>query len=328
MNDRPLAEALWYSAPGQAELRQESLSPLAEGHCRVRMLYSGLSRGTEALVFSGKVPESEWRRMRAPYQDGDFPFPVKYGYAAVGVVEQGPATHLGRTMFALHPHQDVFDLPCEALAILPPGLPPRRAVLAANMETALNGVWDGDAGPADRIAIVGAGVVGALVAAICGRFPGAEVTLIDIDSSRRALAETLGVAFVHPRDAPRDCDVVFHASGHPSGLDTALDAAGDEARIVELSWYGAQAVTAHLGGAFHARRLQLISSQVGRVSPSRRARFSYPRRLEAALQLLCDQRLDALLAPDIAFKSLPSELPRIFAPGSGVLAQVVSYPQA
>ncbi|MBY0612465.1 MAG: zinc-binding alcohol dehydrogenase [Beijerinckiaceae bacterium] len=324
----PVSTALWYVGVGRAELRRQALPTLADGHCRVRMLHSAISRGTESLVFAGRVPEREWQRMRAPHQEGDFPFPVKYGYAAVGVVEQGPESHVGRCVFALHPHQDVFDMPADALTILPPGLPPRRAVLAANMETALNGVWDGAAGPADRIAVVGAGVVGALVAYLCGRLPGACVTLIDIDPAKKAGAETAGVRFATPEDAPRDCDVVFHASGHPSGLDAALDLAGDEARIVELSWYGAQGVTAHFGGAFHSRRLQLVSSQVGQVSPSRRPRFSYSRRLEAALGLLRDERLDSLLARDIPLNALPAELPRVFAPGSGVLAQTISYPPA
>lgn len=323
-----MSTALWYVSAGRAELRRQALPTLADGHCRVCMLHSAISRGTESLVFGGRVPESEWQRMRAPHQEGDFPFPVKYGYAAAGIVEQGPESHVGQSVFALHPHQDVFDLPANALTILPPGLPPRRAVLAANMETALNGVWDGGAGPADRIAVVGAGVVGALVAYLCGRLPGACVTLIDIDPVKKAAAETVGVRFATPDDAPRDCDVVFHASGHPSGLDAALDLAGDEARIIELSWYGAQGVTAHLGGAFHSRRLQLVSSQVGQVSPSRRARFSYKRRLDAALGLLRDDRLDSLLGADIPFDALPAELPRIFAAGSGVLAQTISYPRA
>ena len=157
---------------------------------RVRALYGAVSRGTEALVLAGRVPESEFERMRAPFMAGHFPFPVKYGYATVGRIEGGPEALLGRTVFTLHPHQNFFNIPASAAVVLPENLPPQRAVLAANMETALNAVWDAAPGPADRIAIVGAGVVGSLVAYLCGRLPGAEVTLVDINPARAELAQS------------------------------------------------------------------------------------------------------------------------------------------
>jgi threonine dehydrogenase-like Zn-dependent dehydrogenase len=256
---------------------------------------------------------------------GVFPFPVKYGYAIVGTVETGPPHLHGRLVFALHPHQDVFAVPTDAFAPLPDGLPPQRAVLAANMETALNAVWDGAPGPADRIAVIGAGVVGALVAFLCAQVPGAEVTLVDIDPTRATLARALGVAFAPPAGAPKDCDLVFHASGAASGLATALELAGDEARIIEMSWYGAGEAAIPLGGAFHSRRLTIVSSQVGKVAPSHRPRWTSARRLAAALDLLRDPRLDALLAPPVRFADLPAELARILAPGSGVLCQRIDY---
>jgi threonine dehydrogenase-like Zn-dependent dehydrogenase len=193
------------------------------------------------------------------------------------------------------------------------------------METALNAVWDAAAGPADRIAVVGAGVVGALVGYLCGRLAGAEVTLIDIDPSRAALAGALGIGFAPPAKAPRDCDVVFHASGNAQALAMCIDIAGNEAAIVEMSWYGSGAVGLPLGGAFHSRRLKLVSSQVGQVALSHRPRWTRRRRLTAALALLTDPRLDALLAPAVAFDDLPKELPRILKPGSGVLCQIVNY---
>jgi NADPH:quinone reductase-like Zn-dependent oxidoreductase len=322
------AKALWYVAAGRAELRDEPSAALEAGEVRVRALHSAISRGTERLVLSGRVPESEFDRMRAPFMAGAFPFPVKYGYAMVGRVEQGPAELKGRTVFALHPHQTGFNIPADAATPIPEGVPPARAVLAANMETALNAVWDAAPGPADRIAVVGAGVVGALVAYLCGRLPGAQVTLIDVDPSRAELARALGVSFAAPGHAAGDCDLVVHASGSAAGLATALGLAGEEATVLEMSWYGTDQVAAPLGAAFHSRRLKLISSQVGKVAPSHRPRWSYARRLAAALDLLKDPKLDALLAPSITFADLPARLPDILSPQGGVLCQLVTYPEA
>ena len=321
-----VARALWYIGPGQAEIRQENLAALGTEDVRVRALFGAFSRGTEALVFGGRVPESEYGRMRAPFMAGEFPFPVKYGYATVGRIEDGPEALLGRQVFTLHPHQDLFNVPASAAIPLPDHLPLKRAVLAANMETALNAVWDAAPGPADRIAVVGAGVVGSLVAYLCGRLPGAEVTLIDINPARAELASALGVGFARPEAANGDCDLVVHASGHPSGLETALALAGDEATVLELSWYGDAPVTASFGGAFHSRRLRLVSSQVGRIAPSHRPRWTHVRRLAAALALLADARLDALLAPAVAFHDLARRLPDILDASNGVLCQPITYP--
>jgi len=321
-----IAEALWYSGPGQADIRQEMLAPPAADEVRIRSLYGAISRGTESLVLAGRVPPSEFERMRAPFMAGHFPFPVKYGYATVGRVEDGADSAIGRTVFTLHPHQDRFNLPTSAAIVLPETVPPVRAVLAANMETALNAVWDAAPGPADRIAIIGAGVVGCLVAYLCGRIPGTEVTLIDINPARAELARSLGVGFAMPGAAEGECDLVVHASGNAAGLGTALALAGEEATVLEMSWYGDAQVAAPLGGAFHSRRLRLISSQVGRIAPSHRSRWSYGRRLAAALDLLADPRLDALLAPPIPFQDLARHLPVILAPGSGVLCQPIIYP--
>lgn len=301
------------------------MPPPAAGQLRVRALHSAISRGTEALVQAGRVPESEYERMRSPAMAGTFPFPVKYGYAMVGRVEDGSRESQGKAIFALHPHQSAFNVAAEAALPLPEGVTPQRAVLAANMETALNAVWDAAAGPADRIAVIGAGVVGALVGYLCARLAGAEVTLVDIDPSRGGVAAALGTKFASPGKAPRECDAVFHTSGNAQGLAMAIELAGDEAAIVEMSWYGAGTVGLPLGGAFHSRRLKLISSQVGQVAPSRRPRWNHKRRLAAALALLNDPTLDALLAPPVAFDDLPAQLPLILKPGSGVLCQIVKY---
>ena len=321
-----MAEALWYSAPGVADIRQEALAPPAADEVRVRALFGAVSRGTEALVLAGRVPVSEFERMRSPFMAGNFPFPVKYGYATVGVIEGGAEASRGRTVFTLHPHQNFFNIPASAAVVLPDNLPPQRAVLAANMETALNAVWDAAPGPADRIAVVGAGVVGSLVAYLCGRFPAAEVTLVDINPARAELAKTLWVGFARPESAKGHCDLVVHASGNPAGLGTALALAGEEATVLEMSWYGDAPVTAPLGGPFHSRRLRLISSQVGQIAPSHRPRWSHGRRLAAALALLTDARLDALLAPPVLFQDLAQRLPEILDARNGILCQLIAYP--
>jgi NADPH:quinone reductase-like Zn-dependent oxidoreductase len=318
-------EALWYVGPGRAEIRREPVPAPGPGEVRVRALCGAISRGTERLVLAGRVPPSEYARMRGPNMGGAFPFPVKYGYATVGRVEEGPDGLVGRTVFALHPHQTRFVLPADAVTPVPDGVPARRAVLAANMETALNAVWDAAPGPAGRIAVVGAGVVGVLVAWQCARISGTQVTLVDVLPSRAALAQRLGVGFALPAAAPTDCDLVFHASASAAGLATALNLAGDEATVIELSWHGAGDVPVPLGGAFHSRRLRLVSSQVGKVAPSHRAEWTSARRLAAALALLADPALDALLAPAVAFADLPRHLPGLLAPDSEVLCPLIDY---
>jgi NADPH:quinone reductase-like Zn-dependent oxidoreductase len=324
--DSDVAEALWYVGPGRAEIREERLGSLADGQVRVRALYGAISRGTESLIAAGRVPVGEFQRMRAPFMGGTFPFPVKYGYATVGRIEAGPEELLGRNVFTLHPHQTRFDIPAEAAVPIPEDIPLSRAALAANMETALNATWDASPGPFGRIAVIGAGVVGALIAFICARFDDVEVTLVDINPSREELARALGVNFALPENAPTDCEFVFHASATGTGLTTALNAAGDEGTIIELSWYGSGVVAVPLGGAFHSRRLRLISSQVGKVAPSHRHTWTHRMRLEAAIKLTAHPHLDSLLAPAIAFRDLPEQISDILKSQSGVLCQLISYP--
>ena len=254
------------TAPGRGEIRGEALGTPSAGEVVVETLYSGISRGTEALVFGGRVPRSEWSRMRAPFQSGEFPGPVKYGYSCVGRVVGGPDELRDRTVFVLHPHQTRFIVPGAAVHVVPDGIPPGRAVLAANLETALNGVWDARPHVGDRIAVIGAGTVGCLAAWLASRIPGCDVELVDINPRRAEVARAVGVRFAEPAVAARDADLVIHASGAPAGLELALQVAGVEATIVELSWFGDQAVSLPLGGAFHAKRLTIAASQVGRVA--------------------------------------------------------------
>ncbi|MGB5834442.1 MAG: zinc-binding alcohol dehydrogenase [Thiohalocapsa sp.] len=320
---RTQSRAFWVTAPNRGELRTETLPPLPEGWVHVRTRLSGISRGTEGLVFRGEVPASEHQRMRAPFQEGDFPAPVKYGYSNVGDVEQGPTELIGRAVYCLYPHQTRFQVPADAVTLLPDGIPPERAVLAANLETAINGLWD--AGPCigDRISVVGGGTMGCLVAWLAGRIPGCEVELVDTNPRRASVARVLGVDFRTPDAATPDADLVIHASGAPAGLRTALEAAGFEARVIELSWFGNQPVSLPLGQAFHQRRLTLRSSQVGTIASAQRARWDYRRRMELALRLLGEDALDHLITGEDPFEELPRVQARLAAePGDTLLHRI------
>jgi len=318
-----VARALWYVKPGQAEFRTERLAPVAPGQARVATEYSAISRGTERLVALGEIPKDEWQRMRAPLQAGDFPFPVKYGYSAVGFVTAGPETLIGRRVFALHPHQDHFQVADAHVVPIPDHIPSRRATLAANMETALNAHWDAGTAPGDRVLVVGAGIVGLLVAYLARRIAGTDVTVTDIDPARARYAEALGVKFASPSEAPPENRIVFHTSATGAGLEAAIDACAFEASIIELSWYGTNPVTVKLGGAFHSRRLKIICSQVGHVAPLMRNQFKHRQRLERAIALLDDPALDHLVSEAIAFDDLAGALPRIWS--SAALPPIVSY---
>ncbi|MGE3956958.1 MAG: zinc-binding alcohol dehydrogenase [Vicinamibacterales bacterium] len=317
--------AFWVVEPGRGAILDEPLPPPSADDALVRTVYSGISRGTESLVFSGRVPESEWQRMRAPFQAGQFPAPVKYGYCNVGCVESGPRHLAGRHVFSLFPHQARFVIPAAALHVVPDEVPPARAVLAANMETALNSVWDADILPGDRVAVVGAGTVGALIAWLAGRIPGTEVCLVDVNPARASVASALGVRFALPDDAPGECDVVLHASGSGAGLERALQLAAFEAAVVEVSWFGAQRVSLPLGEAFHAKRLSIRASQVGHVAASRRPRWDYRRRMALALSLLREPALDVLITGEDAFDDLPTVMRALATGGHDAICHRIRY---
>jgi NADPH:quinone reductase-like Zn-dependent oxidoreductase len=319
------ARAFWVSAPGHGEIRAQRLRSPEPGELLIRTRCSAISRGTEGLVFRGEMPQSEWQRMRCPFQEGEFPGPVKYGYSTVGIVEAGPAEALGRRVFCLHPHQDRFIVSRDVVVEVPDTVPDRRATLAANMETAVNGMWDAAPGPGDHIAVIGAGVVGCLVAALAARLPGAEVELIDIDPTREAVAAALGCRFATPENASPEADLVVHASGSPAGLATALTIAAFEATVLEMSWYGTRTVPLPLGGAFHSRRLTLRSSQVGAVPAGRSPRWSRRRRLTLALSLLRDPVFDILLSGETEFSAMPDLMPQLAASSAGVLCHTLRY---
>jgi 2-desacetyl-2-hydroxyethyl bacteriochlorophyllide A dehydrogenase len=318
------ARSFWLSSPGQGEIRETVLPDPGDGEVVVRSLYSGVSRGTETLVFRGGVPQSQHAAMRAPFQEGDFPGPVKYGYLNVGVVEEGPEHLVGQTVFCLYPHQTRYVVPVDAVTVVPPAVPAERAVLAGTVETAVNALWDAAPLLGDRIAVVGGGMVGSSVAALLARFPGARVQLVDADPARAETAEALGVDFAAPADALGDCDLVVHASATEQGLARSLELLRAEGTVVELSWYGDRPVALPLGEAFHSRRLVIRSSQVGTVSP-RRSQRTYADRLALALDLLTDPALDALVTGESAFEELPEVLPRLASGEIPALCHRVRY---
>lgn len=322
---RQEARAFWLQEPGVGEIRPVALAPPRADEVLVRSLRSGISRGTESLVFTGHVPAGQYDEMRAPFQDGDFPGPVKYGYLNVGVVEQGPPHLAGRTVFCLHPHQTAYVVPASAVVVVPPGVPEARAVLAGMVETAVNALWDAAPLVGDGVAVVGAGTLGCCVARLLARIPGVSVTLVDVDTSRADIAAALGVAFALPEDAVGDRDLVFHTSATSAGLRRSLELLAAEGTVVELSWYGDGETALSLGGAFHSRRLAIRASQVGAVAPARRGRRTTRDRLALALDLLRDPAFDALLTGESAFEELPEVLPRIVRGELPALCHTLTY---
>jgi threonine dehydrogenase-like Zn-dependent dehydrogenase len=319
------ARAFWLREPGVGEIRTEQVPDPGVGEVLVRALRSGISRGTEALVFRGGVPEQSYRAMRAPFQAGDFPWPVKYGYLNVGIVDEGPPELAGRTVFCLYPHQSAYVVPTTAVVVVPDDVPPARAVLAGTVETAVNALWDAAPLLGDRVTVVGAGMVGCCVARLAAGIPGAKVTLVDVDPSRVEVASRLGVEFAGPDDATGGCDVVLHASATSAGLQLALDLLADEGTVVDLSWYGDRPVTLTLGDAYHSRRLGIHASQVGVVSPARSARRTPADRLALALRLLRDPAFDVLLTGESTLEELPEVLPRLVSGDLPAICHTVRY---
>jgi threonine dehydrogenase-like Zn-dependent dehydrogenase len=317
--------AFWVREPGEGEIRPVRLPQPGEGDVAVRTLRSGISRGTETLVFRGRVPTSQYAAMRAPFQEGDFPGPVKYGYLSVGVVEHGPPDLRGRTVFCLYPHQTAYVVPARAVVPVPDDVPPERAVLAGTVETAVNALWDAAPLVGDRVTVVGAGMVGCCVARLLSGFPGVEVTVVDTDPAKAEVVTGLGARFASPSDAADGRDLVVHASATSTGLQLSLDLLASDGLVLDLSWYGDAEVRLSLGGAFHSGRLGIRASQVGAVSPARRGSRTPADRLALALELLRDPGFDALITGVSPFDELPALMPKLAEGEIPALCHTVSY---
>ena len=322
------ARAYWLAEPGVGVILPSALPACGPGDVLVRTLCSAVSRGTETLVFGGRVPQSQYAAMRAPFQEGDFPGPVKYGYLNVGVVEDGPDDLAGRTVFCLFPHQTRYVVPADAVAVVPHGIPPERAVLAGTVETAVNALWDAAPLVGDRVVVVGAGMVGCCIARLLSQIPGVRTTLVDVDESRAAVAAALGVDFATPAGVERGgADLVLHTSATSAGLQLSLDLLASEGEVLELSWYGDAGVHVALGAAFHSRRLGIRASQVGMVSPARRSRRTPADRLALALELLHDPAFDALVTGRSAFDELPAVMAGLHDGSLPAICHLITYDQ-
>ena len=326
VNKNLISTSLWYTAPYQIELRNQQLPDQCRtNHLRIKALYSAISKGTERLVYSDLIPKSEWSRMQCPFQVGDFPFPVKYGYSMVGKVIQDKSNLSGQNVFILHPHESLFDVPKDSVLPIPKNIPAKRAILAANMETALNAIWDSNPLPGDAISIIGGGVVGCLIAYLTSKIPGTNVTLIDKNPQRKKISQLFGLKFAQSSHSISNQDLVYHVSGNPKGLTTAIEIAGNESNIIELSWYGTTESKINLGGAFHSKRLKIISSQVGQITPQRCPRWTTSRRLGTSIELLNDSKLDKLVNHVLPYQKIEKEISKILTPENDIICPAIKY---
>ncbi|RMG66652.1 MAG: dehydrogenase [Bacteroidetes bacterium] len=318
-----LAHACWHLDAQTSAIQPEPLPDLTAGQLRLRARYSLISAGTERLVARGEVPAEIAGDMGVPFMGGAFPFPIKYGYSLVAEIE-APAPQAGQLVHLLHPHQDRLQVPAGAVFPVPAGVPARRAVLASNLETALNALWDSGLSLGDRALVVGYGLIGALVARLLQRLPAVEVVVQEPDAHRRALAEAQGLAVQAGPGAQR-FDYAFHTSASAGGLQAAIDQTAFEGTIVEMSWYGTRSVPVALGGSFHSQRKRLISSQVSQLPAGRRGRWDYRRRKAAVFALLQDSAFDALLTDEVPFAGLPDFFQNLRQGTAGGFAWTVRY---
>jgi threonine dehydrogenase-like Zn-dependent dehydrogenase len=319
------ARAFWLTGKGRGALKREALpDPGGEEWCVVRAMFSAVSPGTERLVADGKVPVALRKEMRCPYMGGNFPFPVKYGYSLVGEVVQGPVELRGRKVHVLHPHQDVCVVRSEDVRPLPDDLPPARATLASNMETAVTAAWDSGVALGERVLVVGFGIVGSLIARIFGLGPAVDLEIAEKRPDRRRLAESMGFRATG-RPSAESFDVAFDTSGTPAGLQTAIDSVGVEGRVVAVSWFGAEPVRLDLGGSFHSRRKRIIGSQVSRIPGSLRPRWDIRRRTELVFRLLERPEFDLHVGPTVPFTELPKAFETLVRRSPGGLSPLIMY---
>jgi 2-desacetyl-2-hydroxyethyl bacteriochlorophyllide A dehydrogenase len=320
------ARELWFTAPGRVELREGAAVSVQEGQVRVRGLRSGVSQGTELLLFKGEGPTPFDPSLDTP---GTPTYPRRYGYAWVGEVTESraAAVQVGTRIFGLLPHGDEHVVHAARLRALPDDVPAERAVLAANLETALNVVWDAGVALGDEVVVLGGGVVGSLVGHVA-RLGGAQARVLEPSEPRRRAAQRLGLDAVSPESAgSKLADIVVEASGNPAALDQAISLAREEGVVAVASFYGERVAAVRLGSEFHRRRLSLKASQVSRLPPSRAPGWSFERRFGLVARLLADSRLDALLERPLPFAEAPAWYAHLAeAPGQH-LQSIFSYRQ-
>ncbi len=324
------ATALWSSGQHTAALQSDPLASPEPGQVLVMALHSAISRGTESLVYAGGVPESVGDSMRAPFQQGNFAGPVKYGYLSVGVVTAVGDDHdrhlLARRVFCLYPHQDRYVVPREALTLVPDGVPSARAALAGVLEVAINVIWDTAPAFGDRIAVIGCGLVGASVAMVLSQFPLQRFTLVDPAPRSESLAQSLGASWATPGNLIGEFDIVIHCSGTQEGLALGLSALAYEGEIIEASWFGQNSPDVPLGHDFHAKRLSIRCSQVSSVAAGNRARRTRADRMALAMEQLHRPIYDDLITGRSPFDQLPHTLAEVSAGLRPGWLEVIDYP--
>lgn len=314
----PSSRSLWHIDAGHSEIRSQNLDPLP-GQILLQSLYSLISLGTEKTIALGGVPGNVYDKMKVPYMEGSFSLPVKYGYSLVARSEEGQCYHL------MHPHQDLVSVNPESLTPVPPGIPPSRAVLVSNMETALTAYWD--AGPLkdEKIMIAGFGLIGALTALLLRLKGFQDITVYEPDATRTGLARRLGFHTGDPGFDPGPFDLAFHSSGNASGLQHCLEVMGPEGRILELSWYGRQKITLGLGEHFHINRLRIIASQVSSIPRNLQGAWNFAKRKQEVLSLLADPCWDRLEIEEVPFETSPAVFYKIRHSQTKGLTYILKY---
>jgi 2-desacetyl-2-hydroxyethyl bacteriochlorophyllide A dehydrogenase len=323
------AVSVWLPRAREVELRRESVANVQPSDVRIAAIASAISHGTEMLVFRGLVPEG--LELDLPTLRGSFTFPIKYGYASVGrVVEAGAdvgCLAVGDAVFVHHPHQSTYVVPATMPIRLPDGLDPLLGVFLANVETAVNVVVDAAPRLGERVAVFGQGVVGLLITQLLRRTGVSQIVVVEPVAQRRDLALALGAdVALESGGSISDVDLAIEVSGNAAALDAALNSVAFGGTVVVASWYGTKTVPLMLGGAFHRRRLRIVSSQVSTIDAALQPRWTHQRRLALASQLLSELELTSLITHRFPIDRAAEAFALVDQHGDQTIQVVLTYP--
>jgi threonine dehydrogenase-like Zn-dependent dehydrogenase len=300
------SHALWHRSASESEIITGDIRKEEGKELLVESFFSLVSIGTERTVALGMVPPEIREQMKVPYMEGSFSFPCKYGYSLVGKIIRGPAGLKNRFVHLMHPHQDMAWVHPSSVFPLPDGIPPRRAVLAGNMETAVNALWDSEISVGDSVLIAGFGIVGALIALLASCIPGVAIVVLETNEKRRSLAAKLGFdLFENFRTGNTPFDAALNTTGDENALQICIDNTGFESQVTEVSFYGTKAVSVRMGGNFHISRKRIAVSQVSNLPLKKLARWDHLRRKQLVYNLLKDNRFDCLVENAVPFHDAP-----------------------
>ena len=299
--------SLWLENKNKPKIKKKLLRPSNKPNTLIiKTLYSGISKGTEKLVSSGFVGKDQYKIMKSPFQEGTFSFPIKYGYINVGKVINGPKKLLHKNTFALYPHQDLFEINSKEVQILNESNNPKKYLLTANMETAINIFWDTQASNKDKIVIVGMGSVGILTAYYFKLQNYKNVFICDSNLKKKKFATLLGLNFKDFKSI-KDIDVVINTTSNYQIINKSFNKLNLEGKIVEASWYGNKKGIINLGGNFHSKRLKLISTQVSNIPKYLSNKHNYKSRLKLAIKALSSNKLLKLVNTESHFNNLEED---------------------